>query len=150
MLMNIATVIATVLGFIFPAVLIDAIRSDDEDKAYSDREKACVIFWRDSLYYTADCKLLSTSLKGRPRKPQGETAINMKLGNVPVILPVILIAIFLRLCSATKRMPFGCSVMASAVAGVVLRLILGRCPGRGGFPGRGSVKYCPHRGKNRR
>lgn len=44
MLMNIATVIATVLGFIFPAVLIDAIRSDDEDKAYSGRENACVIF----------------------------------------------------------------------------------------------------------
>ncbi|MGN0791404.1 MAG: hypothetical protein ACI4NL_00980 [Christensenellales bacterium] len=44
MLMNIAIVIATVLGFIFPAVLIDAIRSDDEDKAYSGRENACVIF----------------------------------------------------------------------------------------------------------
>lgn len=44
MLMNIAIVIATVLGFIFPAVLIDAIRSDDEDKAHSSREKACVIF----------------------------------------------------------------------------------------------------------
>ena len=44
MLMNIATVIATVLGFIFPAVLIDAIRSDDEDKAYSGREKVYAIF----------------------------------------------------------------------------------------------------------
>ena len=37
-------IIAVVLACIFPACLIDAIRSTDEDKAYDARNKACVMF----------------------------------------------------------------------------------------------------------
>ena len=37
-------IIAVVLACIFPACLIDAIRSTDEDVAYNARNKACVMF----------------------------------------------------------------------------------------------------------
>lgn len=37
-------IIAVVLACIFPACLIDAIRSTDEDAAYSARNRACVMF----------------------------------------------------------------------------------------------------------
>ena len=37
-------IIAVVLACIFPACLIDARRSTDEDKAYDARNKACAMF----------------------------------------------------------------------------------------------------------
>lgn len=40
----IVIIMAVVLACIFPACLIDAIRSQDEDTAYSARNRACVMF----------------------------------------------------------------------------------------------------------
>ena len=37
-------IIAVTLACIFPACLIDAIQSTDEDVAYNARNKACVMF----------------------------------------------------------------------------------------------------------
>ncbi|MBR5520371.1 MAG: hypothetical protein IKU54_00070 [Oscillospiraceae bacterium] len=43
MSINVAIVIATILGVIFPAYLIDAIRSNDEE-AENNKVKACIVF----------------------------------------------------------------------------------------------------------
>lgn len=41
---DIMIIVATVLGIAFPANLINAIRSSDEDVASSNKIKACIIF----------------------------------------------------------------------------------------------------------
>lgn len=43
-LKSMCTIIAIILGFLFPAELIDAIRLTDEEKARDARGKACVCF----------------------------------------------------------------------------------------------------------
>lgn len=43
MLINIAIVLATILGILFPAYLIDAIRCEGK-KAEESKQKACVVF----------------------------------------------------------------------------------------------------------
>lgn len=43
MSIDVAIVIATILGVLFPAYLIDAIRSNDE-KAENSKVKACIVF----------------------------------------------------------------------------------------------------------
>lgn len=40
---NIAIIVATALGILFPAYLIDAIRGDDE-KSEDSKAKACIVF----------------------------------------------------------------------------------------------------------
>ncbi len=40
----ICIILATVLACLFPACLIDAIRSQDETIAYNARNRACVMF----------------------------------------------------------------------------------------------------------
>lgn len=43
MIINLAIIIATILGVLFPAYLIDAIRCNDK-KDNNSKEKACIIF----------------------------------------------------------------------------------------------------------
>ena len=43
-LVDIMIIVATVLGIAFPAYLIEAIRSSDENISSSSKVKACIIF----------------------------------------------------------------------------------------------------------
>lgn len=43
-LIDIMIIIATVLGTAFPAYFINAVRSNDEDIASSNKIKACIVF----------------------------------------------------------------------------------------------------------
>lgn len=44
LLVTVATIAAILVGFLFPAYLIDAVRLTDEEKARDARGKACASF----------------------------------------------------------------------------------------------------------
>ena len=44
LLVTVATIAAILVGFLFPAYLIDAVRLTDEEKSRDARGKACVSF----------------------------------------------------------------------------------------------------------